>query len=59
MMIGDREYPMVADCGRAAAARIPGCRLTIVPGADHMLPLRVPELIADEIGALVTAADVD
>ena len=59
MLIGDREYPMVADCGRAAAARIPGCRSAIVPGADHMLPLRAPELIADEIAALVTAADVD
>ena len=33
--------------------------MTIVPGADHLLPLRAPELIADEIAALVTAADVD
>ncbi|HEV2640330.1 MAG TPA: alpha/beta hydrolase [Actinocrinis sp.] len=51
LVLGDREYLMVADCGRAAAARIPGCELTIVPGADHMLPLRAPGLLADLITA--------
>jgi len=32
------------------AARIPGCRLVTVPGADHLLPLRAPELVAQAIG---------
>ncbi|HEX7994593.1 MAG TPA: alpha/beta fold hydrolase [Streptosporangiaceae bacterium] len=45
--VGDLEYPMVADCGRAVAERIPNCQLITVPGADHLLPLRAPELIAD------------
>jgi pimeloyl-ACP methyl ester carboxylesterase len=47
--VGDLEYPMVAECGRAIADRIPSCQLITVPGADHMLPLRVPGLIADLI----------
>jgi 3-oxoadipate enol-lactonase len=49
VVIGDREYPMVDQCSRAVAAGIPGCRLLNAPGADHMLPLRVPELLADLI----------
>ncbi len=34
------------------AARIPGCRQIPAPGADHLLPLRVPSLIAGLIGEL-------
>ncbi|HEY4852807.1 MAG TPA: alpha/beta hydrolase [Streptosporangiaceae bacterium] len=47
--LGDLEYPMVARCANSIADRIPGCRLVPVPGADHMLPLRAPDLIADLI----------
>src|SRR6516162_2707432 len=43
---GDREYPMVAECADAIAARIPGCGRVIVPGADHLLPLRAPARLA-------------
>jgi pimeloyl-ACP methyl ester carboxylesterase len=43
---GDREYPMVADCSDRIAARIPGCRQVVIPGADHLLPLRVPGRLA-------------
>jgi pimeloyl-ACP methyl ester carboxylesterase len=43
---GDREYPMVADCADAIAARIPGCGRIIIPGADHLLPLRAPARLA-------------
>jgi 3-oxoadipate enol-lactonase len=49
--LGDLEYPMVAECARTIADRIPSCQLIPVPGADHMLPLRVPELIADLINS--------
>jgi 3-oxoadipate enol-lactonase len=52
VVIGDREYPMVAQSSRDIAAGIPGCRTVGAPGADHLLPLRVPELLAD----LVTGA---
>jgi 3-oxoadipate enol-lactonase len=46
LVLGDQEYPMVSKCGRTVADRIPGCQLVTVQGADHMLPLRAPELIA-------------
>ena len=47
MVRGDREYPMVADCADAIAARIPGCGRIIIPGADHLLPLRAPARLAE------------
>jgi len=52
MAVGDREYPMVARAAADIAARIPGCRSIHVPGADHLLPLRVPALIAELTGQL-------
>ena len=54
MVRGDREYPMVADCADAIASRIPGCGRVIIPGADHLLPLRAPvqlaEIVAERAG---------
>jgi 3-oxoadipate enol-lactonase len=44
---GDREYPMVADCADAIAARIPGCGSIVIPRADHLLPLRAPARLAE------------
>ena len=46
--------PIARVTGPAASARIPGCRQFVIPGADHMLPLRVPgrlaEIIAEQAG---------
>ena len=54
MVRGDREYPMVADCADAIASRIPGCGRVVIPGADHLLPLRAPvqlaEIVAERAG---------
>lgn len=52
VLLGDREYPMVARCAADVAAAIPGCRLARAPGADHLLPLRVPGLIAGLVSEL-------
>jgi pimeloyl-ACP methyl ester carboxylesterase len=52
LAIGDLDYAMVRDCGERIAARIPGCRLIVVPGADHLLPLRAPDALADIIAEL-------
>jgi 3-oxoadipate enol-lactonase len=52
MLLGDREYPMVADVSRAIAARLSGCKTILVPGADHLLPLREPELVANAIAEI-------
>lgn len=47
VVVGDREYPMVARCAADIAARIRGCRQIAAPGADHLLPLRAPAMIAE------------
>jgi pimeloyl-ACP methyl ester carboxylesterase len=49
VVLGELDYPVVTDCATAIAGRIPGCRTLIVPGADHLLPLRAPDLLADLI----------
>lgn len=53
VVLGDREYPMVAQSARDIAAGLPGGRLVGAPGADHLLPLRVPELLADLVAEAV------
>jgi len=49
MVRGDREYPMVADSADAIASRIPGCARIVIPGADHLLPLRAPARLAEVV----------
>lgn len=49
LVIGDLDYPMVRECAEDIAARVPGCSMIVVPGADHLLPLRAPYLLADLI----------
>jgi 3-oxoadipate enol-lactonase len=49
MLLGDLEYPMVTEASRAIAARLGGCRTVLVPGADHLLPLRDPGQVAGVI----------
>jgi len=52
VVVGDREYPMVARCAADIGARIPGCQQIPAPGADHLLPLRAPAMIAELAGKL-------
>ena len=49
VVVGDLEYPMVTRCADSIADRIPVCRRTSAPGADHLIPLRAPDLVADVI----------
>lgn len=53
---GDLEYPMIIDCCLAIADRIRGCEVVLAPGADHMVPLRSPELAADLVTRAVRKA---
>ena len=50
MLVGDLEYPMVTEASLAIAARLGGCREVLVPGADHLLPLRDPLRLARAVG---------
>ena len=45
LLVGDADYPPLIESNRQAAARIPGCQLTEVPGLDHLPPLRDPDLV--------------
>jgi pimeloyl-ACP methyl ester carboxylesterase len=56
LVYGDLEYPMVAECCRQVAARIPGCRVVTAPGADHMVPLRLPDTVADLVAQAAAQA---
>ena len=56
LVYGDLEYPMVAACCQAVAARIPGCRVVSAPGSDHMVPLRAPETVAELVAKAVAQA---
>jgi 3-oxoadipate enol-lactonase len=49
LLVGDRDYPPLIQCDEVIVEGIPGCRKIDVPGGDHLLPLRVPDLIADTI----------
>jgi 3-oxoadipate enol-lactonase len=49
MLLGDLEYPMVSRASRAISAKLDGCREVLVPGADHLLPLRDPLRLARAI----------
>ena len=54
LLIGDRDHHTVIDCTRAVAERIEGCRNMVVAGVDHLVPLRVPGLIADIVTGRVS-----
>jgi 3-oxoadipate enol-lactonase len=56
MLLGDQEYPMVADVSRAIVARLSGCQTILVPGADHLLPLREPESVAKAIAEITASS---
>jgi 3-oxoadipate enol-lactonase len=49
LLVGDADYPPLIEANRQAAARIPGCELTVVPGMDHMPALREPDLVVRTI----------
>jgi pimeloyl-ACP methyl ester carboxylesterase len=49
VMVGEAEYPMVGQSSRDIAGRIEGAKLTVVPGADHLLPLHSPGAVANAV----------
>lgn len=49
LLVGDQDHPPLIECDEAIAAAIPGCRKIEVPGGDHLLPLRFPDLVAETI----------
>lgn len=56
VLVGDADYPPLIQACRLAAARIPGCELTVVPGMDHLPPLREPYLVLSTIRRTLSRA---
>jgi pimeloyl-ACP methyl ester carboxylesterase len=56
LMVGDADYPPLVESNRQAAARIPGCEFLLVPGMDHLPPLREPGLVLDLISRTLARA---
>jgi pimeloyl-ACP methyl ester carboxylesterase len=57
LMVGDADYPPLVESNRQAGARIPGCEFVLVPGMDHLPPLREPALVLDLITRTLARAD--
>ncbi len=56
LLVGDADYPPLIEADRQAATRIPGCELIIVPGMDHLPPLRDPDLVLNTIRSTLSRA---
>jgi 3-oxoadipate enol-lactonase len=56
LLVGDADYAPLIEMNRQAAARIPGCELTVVPGLDHLPPLRAPDLVLRTIRSTLSRA---
>jgi pimeloyl-ACP methyl ester carboxylesterase len=56
LMVGDADYPPAVESNRQAADRIPGCEFLLVPGMDHLPPLREPGLVLDLISRTLARA---
>jgi 3-oxoadipate enol-lactonase len=56
LLVGDADYPPLVQANREAAARIRGCELTVVPGMDHLPPLREPDLVLRTISGTLSRA---
>jgi pimeloyl-ACP methyl ester carboxylesterase len=49
LLVGDADFPPLVLADKVAAATIPGCELILVPGMDHLPPLRDPALVLQTI----------
>ena len=56
LLVGDADFAPLIEADKAAAARIPGCELILVPGMDHLPPLRDPDLVLRTITSTLARA---
>ena len=56
LLVGDVDFAPLIEADRQAAARIPGCELTVAPGMDHLPPLREPDLVVRIINSTLSRA---
>ncbi|MFZ5846475.1 MAG: alpha/beta fold hydrolase [Actinomycetota bacterium] len=56
VMVGAKDRLTPPEHAELLAEKVPGARLTVAPGAGHMLPLERDALVSDALGELVEAA---
>ncbi len=56
VMVGDKDLLTPRTHAELLAEKIPGARLTVAPGAGHMLPLERDQLVSRVLGDLVEQA---
>jgi 3-oxoadipate enol-lactonase len=56
LLVGEADFAPLIQADLQAAARIPGCQLTLVPGLDHLPPLRAPDLVLRTIRITLSRA---
>jgi 3-oxoadipate enol-lactonase len=49
VVLGDRDLEVITEIGNLLASAIAGARLTTLAGADHILPLRVPDALHEAL----------
>ena len=54
IVLGDRDLDVITEIGNVLASAIPGARLTTLAGADHILPLRVPDALHEALAGHLT-----
>ena len=53
VLVGEKDLTTPADHSRAIAEALPDARLVVVEGAGHMVALEQPELVTEELRALL------
>jgi pimeloyl-ACP methyl ester carboxylesterase len=53
LLVGDLDHKPLIEVNLEMARRIPGCELTVLPGVDHLPPLRAPQQCVDAVSALL------
>ncbi|MGK5684833.1 alpha/beta fold hydrolase [Actinoplanes sp. URMC 104] len=53
VLVGERDRLTPPACAESIASALPHARLTVVPGAGHMLPLERPDEVSDELSEIV------
>ncbi len=55
VMVGDQDVATVPAKAERIAARIPGARLVVIPGAGHTASVEEPEFVSRELGAFLAS----
>ena len=56
VLVGEKDRLTPPACAESIADALPGARLTVVPGAGHMLPLERPAEVSDALSDIVRQA---